>query len=100
MENYFQLFSNCVPVKGYNRSIIIDVQRNDYFFITNDLFEILTDKTNKNISEIKRKYNNKSRMSGDIKFRPRFSIYKSIIHQSFKEKQHSNINGWKRKSFG
>lgn len=37
----FQLFACCIPVKGYARSIICDVQRNSYYFIPNSLYEII-----------------------------------------------------------
>jgi hypothetical protein len=35
-----------VPIKGYNRSLIYDLTRNDYFFIPNELFEIIATETN------------------------------------------------------
>jgi SPASM domain peptide maturase of grasp-with-spasm system len=41
MKKKFKLYSNCLPVKGKNNSIICDLQRNDYEFIPNDLFNIL-----------------------------------------------------------
>ncbi|MBC9798467.1 grasp-with-spasm system SPASM domain peptide maturase [Sinomicrobium weinanense] len=37
----YKLFSNCVPVKGFNKSIIVDLQRNDYKNIPNSLYQIL-----------------------------------------------------------
>ena len=37
----FKLFANCIPVKGINRSTICDLQRGNYDFIPNDLYEIL-----------------------------------------------------------
>jgi SPASM domain peptide maturase of grasp-with-spasm system len=40
-EEYIQLYSNCVTVKGYNRSLIVDTQRESFHFITNDLFDII-----------------------------------------------------------
>ncbi len=30
-----------IPIKGYNRSIIYDLNRRDYFFIPNELFEVI-----------------------------------------------------------
>ena len=36
------LFTNCIPVKGVSRSVIVDVQRGEMFFIDNYLYEILT----------------------------------------------------------
>lgn len=38
---YFILYSNCIPVKGKTRSIISDLFRSKYFFIPNDLYDIL-----------------------------------------------------------
>lgn len=40
-SKFFKLFSDCIPVKGYNRSIIYDLTRKNYEFIPNDLFQIL-----------------------------------------------------------
>lgn len=31
----------CIPIKGFNRSIIYDLTRKNYFFIPNNLFELL-----------------------------------------------------------
>ncbi len=31
----------CMPVKGYNRSIVYDLIRYDYFFISNEVFELI-----------------------------------------------------------
>ena len=40
-KNNFILYSDCIPVKGFNRSIICDT-RNDYFYlIPNSLYDIL-----------------------------------------------------------
>lgn len=33
------MFSNCIQVKGYNRSIICDLQKEDYFLIPNSLYD-------------------------------------------------------------
>ena len=37
----FHLFANCIPVKGKLRSIIYDLQRNEFEYIPNSLYEIL-----------------------------------------------------------
>lgn len=37
----FVLFSNCIPVRGAMRSVILDLQRESMFYITNDLYDIL-----------------------------------------------------------
>lgn len=52
MNRYFHIFSCCIPVKGYSRSIICDLQRGDFELIPNCLFEILTEHKNKSIQEI------------------------------------------------
>jgi|AntRauTorckE5430_2_1112549.scaffolds.fasta_scaffold03484_7 hypothetical protein len=40
---YFQLFACCLPVKGSSRSVVCDIQRNDYQLIPNILYDILID---------------------------------------------------------
>lgn len=50
-KDYFKLFANCLPVKGAKRSIVCDLQRNQFDFIPNDLFKIL--KESKPYSELK-----------------------------------------------
>lgn len=39
---YYRLFSNCIPVKGYERAIICDLQKGVIHLITIDLYEILS----------------------------------------------------------
>ncbi len=46
---YFQLYSCCIPVKGWARSIICDLQRQDFIIIPNELF-ILFDYRDRTIS--------------------------------------------------
>lgn len=53
MENkdkILQLYACCIPVKGSRRSIICDVQRNNYYFIPNAMVEILTTYANLSIA--------------------------------------------------
>lgn len=57
-EDYFLLYANCIPVKGVSRSIICDLHRNEYEFIPNALFDILTEHKKKSISEIKKHFEN------------------------------------------
>jgi SPASM domain peptide maturase of grasp-with-spasm system len=40
-SRYFVLHSNCIPVRGIARSIICDLQMSTYYFIPNDLCELL-----------------------------------------------------------
>jgi len=41
MNRLFLRNQLCIPVKGYNRSIIYDILRKDYFFIPNEYYKIL-----------------------------------------------------------
>lgn len=41
--NYFSLFSNCIPVQGYFRSAICDLQNQEIHFIPNELLKALQD---------------------------------------------------------
>lgn len=52
MEKSFLLYSNCIPVKGYSRSIICDLQYNKYILIPNSLFEILHEFNGKSINDV------------------------------------------------
>jgi len=52
-NKYFLLYANCVPVQGYSRSSICDLQKNEMHLIPNSLYEILLHTRSKNISEIK-----------------------------------------------
>lgn len=40
MKKQFILYSSCIPIKGYKRSILCDLQKNNFLFITHDLFKI------------------------------------------------------------
>ena len=63
------LFSNCIPVKGYRRSIIYDSTRSDFHFIPNSLYEILTTEKGKSLEEIKNAHENKYDETIDEYFR-------------------------------
>lgn len=49
----FKLFECCFLVKGHRRSIICDVQRLSYDFITNDLYNIITQCDGSSIDDVK-----------------------------------------------
>jgi len=49
---YFQLFACCLPVKGSSRSVVCDIQRNDYQLIPNILYDILIDYKNQTIESV------------------------------------------------
>jgi len=40
-SKYFLLYTNCILVKGYKESLIMDLQRNSFLPITNLLYEVL-----------------------------------------------------------
>lgn len=53
-----KLFANCVPVKGKNRSVICDLQRNSLKLIPNDLYFLLEKYDGYTVKEIKKAYDN------------------------------------------
>lgn len=59
MEEVFKITQNCVPVKGINRSVICDLQRNTYDIIPTDLYNILISHEDKTLRELKEYFENK-----------------------------------------
>ncbi len=57
-KEFFYLFACNIPVKGYSRSLIMDVQREEIYFIPNALYQILMECQKKTVIEIKEYYNN------------------------------------------
>ena len=57
---YFRLFSNCIPVKGFKQSLIMDLQNNNFIKIPNLLIEVLQKLKNNNISNVKEFYKNEN----------------------------------------
>ncbi len=55
-KKFFKLFANCIPVKGAARSIICDLQRNEYEFIPNSMCELLMEYKNISIDVIKAEF--------------------------------------------
>ncbi len=56
MEDYFILHSNCLPVKGYQQSIIADIQLDRYIVIPNMLYDLLIDSKTLTYKALKVKY--------------------------------------------
>jgi SPASM domain peptide maturase of grasp-with-spasm system len=57
MENkYLSMYANCIPVKGIQRSVIYDIQKGNFDFIPNDLYDLLRNFSKKQISEIYKYY--------------------------------------------
>src|SRR5690554_519631 len=52
MEKFFLLYSNCILVNGYSRSIVCDLQYNKYSLIPNSLLEILQKFNGKRFTDI------------------------------------------------
>lgn len=52
-QSNFILFSDCIPVKGFSRSIICDTRNDRYHFIPNGLYDILEKYNGKTIENIK-----------------------------------------------
>lgn len=58
MNRYIKLFANCIPIKGYKQSLIVDLQRgSSSHSIPNSLFDIITQHEDKSIEEIKLLFN-------------------------------------------
>jgi len=58
--SYFYLFTSCIPVKGYNRSLIVDTQRKIFFFIPNALYHILSECRTKTVRGIRSSFEQKN----------------------------------------
>lgn len=56
-ERGFMLFSCCIPVKGAVRSVVCDLQRADYVFISNELYGLLKEGKFLGIKEIQNEMN-------------------------------------------
>ena len=52
LDKYFVLFSCCFITKGFNRSIIIDTQRNNFHYIPNELADLIDEFGIQTIGEI------------------------------------------------
>lgn len=61
----FQLYANCLPVKGARRSTICDLQKQRMRLIPNDLYEILTEYAGLPTTEIKRRFNGNDEIIDD-----------------------------------
>lgn len=59
-DKYFLLFSNCIPVRGAKRSIICDLQRGQYWFISTSLYDLLSYGSIISVKESKRIFKDNS----------------------------------------
>lgn len=62
MNKYFKTFSNCLIVKGHNRSTINDLQRNKIYIIPNDIYDIIEQLNNKtSIANVMKEYSDEEK---------------------------------------
>jgi SPASM domain peptide maturase of grasp-with-spasm system len=53
MENkYFKLYAHCIPVRGFLRSSICDLQREDIYYVPNEIADILLQKEQVTLTEL------------------------------------------------
>ena len=57
-KQYFKLFASCIPVKGYFRSLICDLQNRKIHYITNLLYEVIKVCENCELKLVKKLHNN------------------------------------------
>ncbi len=50
-KEVLKLYPNVIPVKGYNRSLLIDLQKGKPYFVPNDLVDYLEQRSGKEIEE-------------------------------------------------
>jgi SPASM domain peptide maturase of grasp-with-spasm system len=55
-KKYFKLYSHCIPVKGFMRSTICDLQREDIYYVPNSLAELFISYNEHTWEEIKGKH--------------------------------------------
>ncbi|RUT78845.1 grasp-with-spasm system SPASM domain peptide maturase [Ancylomarina longa] len=55
-QDYYKLFACCVPVRGYLRSAVCDLQRKDYWLIPNDLCDILLKDKDESVNNLIEKH--------------------------------------------
>jgi len=56
LSKIYRLFAPCIPVKGYCRSIIADINRHKIFLIPNSLYEIIEQNKNNTLFQILREF--------------------------------------------
>lgn len=79
MKKIFKLFAHCRPVKGAKRYVICDIQRNDIYFISEGLYEILTEYKHHSLEEIRDVYHQE---------------YDEVIGEYFKFLEENELGFW------
>ena len=54
MNGLFLRNQLCIPIKGYNRAIIYDINRKDYYFIANEHYKALNTNNFINFNKIRK----------------------------------------------
>lgn len=75
----FKIVANCIPVKGFARSVICDLQNSGFTFIPNSLYEILQKYDGRYLEDVKKEY--------DLR-------YAKIIDQYFDFLEENNFIFW------
>ncbi|MFV8377086.1 hypothetical protein [Flavobacterium sp. LB1P62] len=58
LNKEFKLFTNCIPVKGINRGIIIDIQRDTYHIIPNSIIDLINEYSGKKVYSLFQDFKN------------------------------------------
>ena len=58
MNNAFSLYSTLIPAKGFERSVLCDLEKEEYVLIPNGLFDILNKFNGCSLKSVKRHYKN------------------------------------------
>jgi len=76
-NSFLQLYSNIIPVRGFNRSVLLDFQFERLFFVPNEIYDLLTiDYCD--VEVFKKKY--KGSLNAGIEKWVDYLIEKNIIH--------------------
>jgi SPASM domain peptide maturase of grasp-with-spasm system len=54
----FKLFSNCLPVKGINRGVLVDVQRQNYHILPNEIIDFINEYSGKKVYNLFQDFKN------------------------------------------
>jgi len=60
LNKFFRLYANCIVVKGYRRSIILDLQEERFLYIPNQLYFLIVEEDKKTLNDIINIYNTSS----------------------------------------
>lgn len=64
----FQLYSGCVPVKGAKRSIVCNLENQEYIYIPNSMYDVLKEYANCDFDQLKADFDDESHVELDKHF--------------------------------